>query len=461
MAAGMEVQEDIRTERLSHQASFLFPEDFLWGTATSSHQVEGHNTNNQWWDWEQSPGHIRNGNGSGWACDWWRNAESDFDRMVELGITSHRLSIEWSRVQPAEGKFDSAAVDRYRAMLLGLRRRGIKPMVTLHHFTNPRWLEERGGWEQHNVVVRFFRQYAAHMVKALGDLCDLWCTINEPNVYALLGYVQSGTMPPGKTDQFDRAIQVMSNMLFAHAAAYEVLHEHQSLAQVGIAHHMRLFEPYRKDHMLDRAVAGLQDQVFNQGILTALLQGKWNMAMRRGQHSSASKLLNTLDWIGLNYNTRQGTMFDASAGAGLFERPIALPGGMRADYGYGEIYPEGIQPLLSRLGASNLPIYITENGIPDASDCFRPEFLVRQVRAIWNAVQDLPIQGYYHYSLIDSFEWSEGWRLKFGLFSVDPISQERTPRRSAFLYRDMIRKNGIDGDIVDQYAPQIAQRMFP
>ena len=118
-----------------------FPPGFLWGTATSAHQVEGQNTNNQWWDWEQQPGRIWHGDKSGDACDWWRNAETDFDRMTALGQNAHRLSIEWSRIEPCEGMFDPAALARYRAMLQGLRDRGITPMVTLHHFTNPRWLE--------------------------------------------------------------------------------------------------------------------------------------------------------------------------------------------------------------------------------------------------------------------------------------------------------------------------------
>ena len=444
-----------------HDAAFYFPDGFRWGTATSSHQVEGRNTNNQWWAWEQTPGHVKNDNKSGNACDWWRNTESDFDRMVELGLNSQRLSIEWSRVQPAEGSFDSAAIDRYRAMLLGLRRRGIKPMVTLHHFTNPMWLEERGGWENHDLVVPFFRRYVAHVVKALGDLCDLWCTINEPNVYAILGFIQAGSMPPGAVDQMERAIRVMCNMLFAHAAAYEALHEHQSLAQVGLAHHMRYFEPLHKDNVLDAAVARVQDGVFNQGILTALLHGRWNVLMQRGRPASAAKLRNTLDWIGLNYYTRQGAAFDARAVSTLFGRLVDIPGGITSDYHYGDIYPEGILQLLNRLARAKLPIYITANGLPDAGDNQRPAFIVRQLRALWSAAAFMPIQGYYHWSLVDNFDWSEGWRMKFGLYALDPVTQERTARRSASLYRDIVRLNGINGDIVRQYTPELAERIFP
>ena len=172
-----------------------FPKGFKWGTASAAHQVEGNNTNSQWWAWEQLPGKIANGDKSGLACDWWNNAEADFDRMVDMGLNAHRLSIEWSRIEPRDGVFDEAAIERYRAILLGLRRRGIEPMVTLHHFSNPIWLEERGGWIEEQVVVPRFERFVRKVVRALGDLCDLWCTLNEPNIYALMGYLAYGRMP--------------------------------------------------------------------------------------------------------------------------------------------------------------------------------------------------------------------------------------------------------------------------
>ena len=134
-----------------------FPPGFLWGAATGAHQVEGQNSNNQWWDWEQQPGRIWHGDRSGEACGWWRDPEPDFDRAAALGQNAHRLSIEWSRIEPREGVFDDAALDRYRAMLLSLRRRGITPMITLHHFTNPRWLEAQGGWLHPATPQRFAR----------------------------------------------------------------------------------------------------------------------------------------------------------------------------------------------------------------------------------------------------------------------------------------------------------------
>ena len=175
-----------------------FPSGFLWGTATAAHQVEGGNINNQWWDWEQQPGRIYNGDCSGDACGWWRDAEPDLDRAAALGQNAHRLSIEWSRIEPRDGVFDDAALARYRELLEALRQRGLEPMVTLHHFTNPRWLEECGAW-LHPDTPRRFARFVARAVAALGDLCQLWCTINEPIVYAAQSYLRGG-WPPGVKD---------------------------------------------------------------------------------------------------------------------------------------------------------------------------------------------------------------------------------------------------------------------
>jgi beta-glucosidase len=444
-------------------ATHHFPKGFKWGSATSSHQVEGNNSNNQWWAWEQIAGHIRNGDRSGLACDWWRNAEADFDRMVELGLNAHRLSIEWSRIEPREGHFDDAAIDRYRAMLLGLRQRGIEPMVTLHHFTNPIWLEERGGWEQDGVVVPLFERFATRVVKSMGDLCDLWCTINEPNIYAGMGYLAEGQMPPGYQHQLQRAVAVMRNMLLGHAAAYQVLHQNQRLARVGIAHHMRHFHPLRDGHVLDGLVARAQDSAFNQSILTALLNGRWDLLMRQGGAGpSARPLRGTLDWIGLNYYSRQCTTIDRESPHTLYGKLVNMPDAIMSDYEYGEVYPEGMMPLLRRLARTRLPIYITENGLPDADDDQRPDFIVRHLRALWAAIQfNYPVQGYYHWSFVDNFEWGEGWRMKFGLYELDPATQARTPRRSAFVYRDIVKANAISSDLVRQHTPELLKKLFP
>jgi len=248
-------------------AVFHFPPDFLWGVATAAHQVEGNNTANQWWAWEQEPGHIAEAHRSGLACDWWNNAEADFDRAASMGLKTLRLSVEWSRVEVAPGEIDAAALERYREMLHGLKVRGIEPMVTLHHFTDPLWF-------------------------------------TEPNVYATLGYVL-GMFPPGLRD-LKLAARVLRHMLLAHGAAYRVIHQLQEGARVGIAHNIRFFDPGRRGRPADHIAAGLQDLWFNKTTLAAVTKGWWIPPVGLGP---ALATRNTLDWLGLNYYTRDLVIF--------------------------------------------------------------------------------------------------------------------------------------------------------
>lgn len=226
---------------MAEQAALTFPAGFRWGVATAAHQYEGGNTNNSWYAWEQA-GHIKSGERSGLACDWWRNAELDFDLAQQLGLSALRLSIEWSRIEPRPGEWDDAAIARYRQMLAGLRERGIEPMVTLHHFSNPLWLEQRGAFLWSEAPERFAR-FARFAAEHLADLCDMWCTVNEPNVYAIVGYV-IGDFPPGRGG-FAAATRVQGNLARAHAAAYHAIHAVQPAARVGWAQNINTFDPAR------------------------------------------------------------------------------------------------------------------------------------------------------------------------------------------------------------------------
>ena len=435
--------------------AFHFPPGFLWGTATASHQVEGDNVLNDWWRWEQEPGRIRDGGRSGRACDWWRNAEADFDRAAALGQNAHRLSVEWSRVEPREGFFDDAALDRYRQMLRALRERGIEPMVTLHHFTNPLWLAEQGGWENPLAVERFER-YVTHTVGALRDLCRLWCTINEPNVLAYMGW-NEGKWPPGKRD-FGLTMQVLRHLMRAHARAYHAIHRIQPEAMVGLAHNMVVFEPARPASPLDRLVTRLHDRMFNRLVLEAATAGREPGALVR---RALAAMRDTCDFIGLNYYTRRLSAFDRRSPATLFGRTFLNPYGERSDGDYGEVYPEGLYRLLKRLARYGKPIYITENGIPDADDDRRPRFLIRHLHAMWRAIQqNVPVRGYFHWTLVDNFEWAEGWTLRFGLIEMDPETGERRPRPSAFLYAEVCRANALTAETIARYAPDLLEDMF-
>ena len=438
------------------EATFHFPADFKWGVATSAHQVEGDNTNNDWWAWEQEEGRIKDGGQSKRACNWWENAEADFDRAARLDLNALRLSIEWSRVEPAPDTFDDAALARYGEMLQGLRARGIEPMVTLHHFTNPLWLVEEGGWENPETVDRFAR-YTRRVVEALGQYCDLWCTINEPNVYALEGYVD-GTWPPGKSDQ-KTAMLVLRHMLLAHAAAHREIHDVQPDARVGLAHNMRILDPADPGSRLDRRAAKFADGIYNQATLTALTKGLWKLPLGFG---AAWKLRGTLDWIGLNYYTRDLIAFDRKQKESLYTRRLHARDAEMLDSGYGEFYPQGMFRCLKRLDRLGLPIYITENGIPDDDDDQRPRYLLTHLHQMWHAIQMCyPVNGYYHWTLVDTFEWAEGWSMRFGLYALSLKNKSRKPRESAQLYADIIQANAITPQIVDAYAPELRAELLP
>ena len=438
------------------EATLHFPPDFKWGVATASHQVEGDNKNNQWWAWEHQTGRIANGDRSGLACNWWQDAESDFELAAHMGINALRLSIEWSRIEIAPGQIDTSALERYRVMLNGLVSRGMEPMVTLHHFSNPIWFENDGGWLS-NKAVGYFTRYVEQVIKALGEYTTLWCTINEPNVYAYLSYVR-GDFPPGAHD-FRAAFKVQRNMLKAHAAAYRVIHNIQEDARVGLAHHIRIVEPANPKSILDRIVTGFQDLSFNQGILKAVGDGWWLPPMGIGP---ALTTRHTLDWIGLNYYTRDLMTFDRSEVSTGFGKAQHAEDAELLDGGYGELYPAGLRIALKRLSSMHMPIYITENGIPDSDDDQRPRALLLHLHQAWKILQsNLPLKGYFHWTLTDNFEWAEGWSLRFGLIGLDPETQQRSRRPSADLYAAIAQGNAITPELINAYAPEIHSVLYP
>jgi beta-glucosidase len=437
-----------------------FPDGFLWGTATSAHQVEGHNTNNDWWAFEQQPGAIWHGDHSGLACDWWRNAERDFDLMAEMGHNTHRLSVEWSRIEPEEGVFDPAAIARYREMLVGLRQRGMEPMVTLFHFSSPLWLARRGGWRNW-AVVGHFRRFVHHAVEQLGDLVALWCTINEPNVYSALAYL-FGEYAPG-LKSMPLYFRVLRHQLMAHAAAYRVIRALDKDAQVGLVKNMPVFEALNPADKASIWLTRLLDRFFNEITLRAVNDGRLRFPLNSGL-TVHGPLVDSVDFIGLNYYTRERVSLGGLGGErGTLLQPT--PGAEISDHGrggpYGEIYPAGIYRTLKRVACMGKPIYITENGLPDADDDQRPCFLLTHLAQVQRAIAEgVDVRGYYHWSFTDNFEWADGWDLRFGLVALDEATQARTPRSSARLFTQLLRENAVTRGMVKAYAPEAMSEIF-
>ncbi|MBK8048368.1 MAG: glycoside hydrolase family 1 protein [Anaerolineales bacterium] len=437
-----------------------FPPGFLWGTATSAHQVEGNNTNNQWWEFEQTPGKIWHGDKSGRACNWWEDAEADFDRMHAMHLNTHRLGVEWSRIEPEAGRFDHRAIDRYREMLDALRQRGMKPMVTLHHFTNPLWLERQGGWEN-PAVVSHFQRYVRFTVDALSDLCDLWLTINEPLVYLAQGWFRAIWPPENKS--IPAIIRVYRHMLLAHGVAYQTIHALQPEAQVGIAMAVRLFQPWDPNSMLDRFAGSLKRYIGQDVWLQGAHDGKIRPPLGFGDYNHA--LADSMDLIGINYYTRDLVRFTPDPRK-LFGEERYRPDGEFSDSGrrgiYSELAPEGLYQIIREVSQFGKPVYITENGLPDHDDDQRPRWLLEHIYQVYRAIQaGSDVRGYYHWTFTDNFEWSEGWGLRFGLIELDPVTQARRPRPSAAMYATLAAENAISHALVTRYAPSLLHRLFP
>jgi beta-glucosidase len=441
------------------QASYHFPRGFLWGTATSAHQVEGNNTNNQWWQWEQE-GHT-NGK-SGLACDWWGGRwKEDFERAAEGGQNAHRLSVEWSRIQPTPDTWDEDALERYRAMLRGLRERGLTPMVTLHHFTDPLWLAEYGSWET-EAVIPLFEKFVRKTVEALKEYCTLWCTLNEPNGYALNGYVHQGVavFPPGK-DNTRLAFRVMAIMVRAHAAAYHAIHEIQKEARVGYALNYRSFVPYRAWSPLDKLSVNTAFTALNVGFPSALATG----VMRTPFGSiKVPEAQGTQDYFGFNYYTRDFITFDLRKPKMLFAHNFYAKDADLSDTKFMANEPDGMFEGLKWIVGMfpNLPILITENGIEDADDHMRPRYLAQHIHQMWRAVNfNWPVRGYFHWSLVDNFEWERGWTQRFGLWGLDIETQKRIKRPSADFYAEICKENGLSSEMVSKYCPEVFDKLFP
>lgn len=407
---------------------FRFPTGFLWGAATASHQVEGGNRHNDWWELEQAG---RLPHASGEACRHYERYESDFDLARSLGHNAHRLSLEWSRIEPTPGTWDDTELEHYANVLAALRARGIEPVVTLHHFTNPAWFARRGGWTRSDSVALFTR-YVEHVATRLAGKVRYWLTVNEPTVYAKHAYV-AGDWPPCQRNAWWSAASATYHLCRAHVAAYRVLHARNPDAMVGIAHSAPYVAACNPDSAADRRAACLRDFALNEVVFRMI-----------GRRPAA-----VLDFIGLNYYARQLVRVRGASGlARLFgtECKDDHHGTPRWFTTLGwEVHAPGLRRVLERFGRYGVPLMVTENGIATTDEAQREEYLQTHLQALGQSVAEgIPVLGYLYWTLMDNFEWAEGRNARFGLIAVDFDTQVRTVRPAAQAFRRVCTTNAIE-----------------
>lgn len=419
-------------------------EKFLWGAATSSHQVEGNNRLNDWWRFEQE-GRVKEK--SGLACDQYRRFREDFDLIKSLGHNAHRLSLEWSRLQPEENKWDEAQWQHYREAIGYLKSLDIEPILTLNHFTLPLWLADKGGWTNMDS-----RDYLSHFgkkaVEELGDLVTYWITINEPMILSLLSYYL-GTWPPGEKN-LKKAFRAIEVLMHAHVRSYRLMHEaardlHRKRIYIGIAKEAAKMSPCDGKYIWDFFPAFYRHHFYNHMFTWSVMHG-WILFP-----GYFIKILpyfgNALDFIGLNYYRRYHIKYCGPGPVQIFGDECACPVHKRfARYNQlgWEIYPRGLYEMIMDFSKYRLPIIVTENGITTDNDDQRIEFIMEHLDAVAKAKEKgCPVVGYFYWSLIDNFEWADGFRPRFGLVEVDYNTQKRTLRRSAHFYSEYIKEIGL------------------
>ncbi len=425
--------------------TFKLNEDFMLGTATASTQIEGGDTNNTWYKWCQE-GHISDSSSCITACDHWNRVKEDTELLKNLNVQTHRMSLEWSRIEPEPGKFSKDAIRHYRNEIGQLLESNIQPLVTLHHFSDPLWFQDMGGWKNPENS-ELFVDYARHVIENLGDLVSEWVTFNEPNTYTTLGY-ELGIFPPGSRNLAE-SNTVKAELIKTHVKLYKMIHKirlerkFKGKTMVGAAIHLRIFEGISR---VGKITAGIVNYAFNELFMVGITTGRLMFPLsskgykyQKGQYA---------DFLGINYYTRNIVefVFDPS---NYFHQLISDKNLKKSDLGW-DIYPEGIYILCRKYyNKYKLPIYITENGISDKYDNRRPAYIANHLAYVAKAINEgIQVERYYHWTLMDNFEWLEGESAKFGLYKCDFTNQERIPRKSAELYARICKEKKLTDEMI-------------
>lgn len=429
-----------------------FGPGFVFGTATSAYQIEGGQTDGRgsciWDDFAEKPGAIADGSSGAVACDHYGRWQEDLDLVRDAGFDAYRFSFAWPRLMPdGRGDANQQGIDFYDKLIDGMLERGLKPFATLYHWDLPSALQREGGWQNRDIA-RWFADYALLVAKHFGDRLEATATLNEPWCTAFLGHI-AGVHAPGISD-LEAGAKAMHNVLLAHGAGFDAMRS-AGMKNLGIVINLEKAEPASESEE-DRNAAKLWDGLFNRWYLAGTCLGEYPTDIVTGIETLLPKgwvrdLLSIgrrLDWLGVNYYTRALLKHDASKG----EIPLTKVDGPleKTDIGW-EIYPEGLTELLVRVNReyTRVPIYVTENGMAEVAgldDERRVRFHEEHLKAVLAAKEaGVDVRGYFAWSLLDNFEWAEGYTKRFGLVEVDFDSQTRSPRSSYKAFQEMLARN--------------------
>ncbi|MBI5960179.1 MAG: beta-glucosidase [Chloroflexi bacterium] len=439
-----------------------FPKNFVWGTATASYQIEGSMLEDGrgecvWYRFSHTPGKVNNNDTGDVACDHYHRYREDVALMAELGVPAYRFSIAWPRVLPQGiGVQNPAGLDFYDRLVDELLAHNIRPFVTLNHWDYPQALQDRGGW-QVPASIEWFSEYADLMSRRLGDRVKDWITHNEPLVVAYVGYM-FGHHAPGLSDRV-AAFKVAHHLLMSHGAAVPIIRRNCAGAQVGITLNLSWLDP-ASDSQADREAVRRDDGFGNRWFLDPVFKGEYpaDMVASLGETLEGLDLAEIkqaavpTDFLGINYYTRGVVAADDTSPTKT--RRVRMTGNPHTEMNW-EVYPDGLRNLLVRVWKDYAPpaIYITENGAayddPTPQDgVVEDPDRIAYYQAHWKACeqaleQGVPLKGYFAWSLLDNFEWAHGYSKRFGLIYTDYATQQRTLKRSALVYRDLIARHKV------------------
>jgi beta-glucosidase len=420
-----------------------FPASFEWGATTLTHEVEGNAKTSTWYTWEnhcKRDGNLftttRSGNGSAHAAHY----KADVQLMKEMGLKTYCFSIDWSRIEPEQGRFDEAALQQCVDLCDELIKNNISITVVLKDYCDPLWWGYLGGFE-HEKNIYLFERYCLKMYESLGTRIDRWITFWAPENYAMLGYL-AGAIPPGVSN-LHRAATVLKNQFEAHVHVYQAIKAapHGNTSHIGIIKHIHLLEPW---HLWDRASCYAANILTNSSFYNFFTTGTFSIKLPLpGKVGAWVKHTNayapkSLDFIGINYYSH-GYMKNLI-------NHVSNPSEIPTDVAGMSVYPEGLYFAIKDVSDNiakklNIPMIITQNGIATKDESIRDLFIKRHLYALHKARTDgYNVQGYYYYSFLDGFSWGS-YDTQFGLFSVDRVTMKRAQKTGAQYYCDMIKKH--------------------